>query len=117
MVAGDAKAVSIASRDVELALVLGREPHARPSAIGGRSAPNVHGYVENLAHRYANQLGLPGRKLIVQSAQGAPGGEAVVVLDIDIVQAVPRELAQVVAFHKEPTAIGMDVGLDNHHPG
>ncbi len=76
----DDKAMRKAGWNPQHAVIFAREGHAHRLAEGGRAAAHIDGDIEDLALRHAHQLALRTLQLIVQAAQNALGGAAVVVL-------------------------------------
>ena len=108
------EAVQQARRYVDLLEVLGREHDREVLAVGRRAEPRVDGHVEHLARDHAQELALCVRVLRVESAQRAALRVRVVVLMERTVDAGGSVFVGVVGLEKEPTAIAMDVRVDQH---
>ena len=111
------EAVSKTARDVELAKVVLRQDAAGPTQKRRRAAPDVHGDIEDLASRNANQLRLLPAALEVESAQSGAAGPRVVVLNPRSLQAAFTERGRVVALQEEAAAVPVNRGIDDHHVG
>ena len=60
-----------AGRDIQLAVILGRQNLAVPLPKRGRAASDIHRHIKHLPLHHPHQFALGMRQLVVQTAQGA----------------------------------------------
>ena len=101
----------------EHAVVFRRQFGAEPLAQGRRVAAQVHGDVKHRARSDPHQFALGVAGLVVQPAQDAPGGAAVIVLDEIQVKARLPEGSCIPAFQKEAPLVAKDPRLQQKYAG
>jgi len=99
-------------RDPQHPLVVRGEVRADPAAERRRAFAKIDGHVEDLAGRRAHELSLRLPDLVVQAAQRALHGAAVVVLHELEVDARSREPRAMPRLHEEAAVVGDDSRLD-----
>ena len=99
-VAQDEETVGKALRYIHLFFILPGQDLSMPFSVGAASLSQIDSHVENLSVKDADELALRVADLVVQAAEHAFGGHALIVLDENHVEPGFLHISLIVGLHK-----------------